>query len=232
MLEPSRQPGAERFRHAGEHCVVVDQHAPVLVAHRDRERDPHADLIVGGEHPLHHVADRREVAVDPCKDVLDGGHSGLEHLEGGVERVQIGIDRAGADARDRPHLQRFVERAQLNRCHPDMMMGVHEPRQDDVATRANPPRIRIPAPELLVRANGGNALVFDEYAAVGQDGGVPPPLDLPDHGAAADERFRHRSPPSRRHRRREAAVASGTVWMPQLAMVTDGRGGAAGRQAR
>jgi hypothetical protein len=63
--------------------------------------------------------------------VLHGGDSRLDHLKSGVERVEVEIDGARRHAADDPHFQLTVGRAELEGSQPDMVMGIHEPRQND-----------------------------------------------------------------------------------------------------
>ena len=55
-----------------------------------------------------------------------GGDPGLDHLNGAVQRVQVGVNVAISPAGKGPYLQRLVVDAQLKGREPDMMMGVNK----------------------------------------------------------------------------------------------------------
>ena len=63
-------------------------------------------------------------------DVLDRGDPGLEHLERGVEGVEIRIDRSRAEPAREPELERMVGGAELERREPHVVVGIDESRKD------------------------------------------------------------------------------------------------------
>ena len=123
-----RQPAAEVL------VGLVDQ--AVLVAERVGVGHAHADVVVGPEDALGDRGDPRGGRAAPAVEMLHRGDAGGQHVERGVERVEVGIDVAAGQTTREPQLERQVGRAELERGQPDVMMAVDEAGQDDVIGRA------------------------------------------------------------------------------------------------
>ena len=104
--------------------ILVDE--PVLIAQREGIRHPHADVLVGPDQLASTGLDRSEPARKPAVQVLHGGDSGRDHLERGVERVEIEIEIAGHQARGEPQFERHVGRTELDRRQADVVVAIDE----------------------------------------------------------------------------------------------------------
>ena len=62
----------------------------------------------------------------PTVNVLHGGDPGRDHLEGGVERVEIEIEMRRSPAAWRTKFERHVGRTELNRRQADVVVAVDE----------------------------------------------------------------------------------------------------------
>ena len=91
----------------GEFLVVlIDE--PVLVAQCEGIGDAHADVFVGADHLAGAGLDRGQVARQPAVQMLHGGDARGDHLEGGIERVEIEIDPPHHQPGHEPQLERHV----------------------------------------------------------------------------------------------------------------------------
>ena len=69
-------------------------------------------------------------------NVVCRGHPGRDHLQRRVQRVVVRVDGRRSQPVNDPELERQIWRAQLSGCEPDMMVGIHQPRHDDVVRSA------------------------------------------------------------------------------------------------
>ena len=91
----------------GEFLVaLIDE--PVLVAEREGVGDAHADVLVGADHFAGSGRDRLQAARQPTVQMLHGGDAGGDHLEGGIERVEIEIDSPHYQPGREPQFERHV----------------------------------------------------------------------------------------------------------------------------
>ncbi len=91
----------------GEFLVVLIDES-VLVAQREGVGDAHADVLVGADHLARAGLDRGQVAWQPAVQMLHGRDPGSDHLEGGIERVEIEIDPSRRQPGDKPQFERHV----------------------------------------------------------------------------------------------------------------------------
>ena len=123
--------------------------------------------------------------------VLNRRDPGGDHLEGGIERVEIEVQVARDHAGDEPQLQRHVRRAELHRGQADMMMAVDEARQQDLVAGADDRQIGVLAAELREAADRGNDAVFLQHRPVRHLVPAVAVERVGDHRAAADQRCGH-----------------------------------------
>ncbi len=152
--------------HALQELLVRLVDEMVLVAQGEAIRDPHADILVGADDPLRALLDLRQLARRPAMEVLDRGDAGRDHLEGGVERVEIDVEIAGHETRREPQLERHVGRAELDRRQPDMMVAVDEAGQQHLLAAADHRRVRVGAAQLREAADRGDDAILLQYRAV------------------------------------------------------------------
>jgi hypothetical protein len=105
-------------RQARGELLVIPIDEAVLVAQGEGIGDAHADVLVGADHLAGAGFDRGEVARHPAVQVLHGGDARGDHLEGGIERVEVEIDPPRHQPRHEPQLERHVGRAELHRGQP------------------------------------------------------------------------------------------------------------------
>ena len=134
---PALHRSAQLRRQAGDERRVVLIHQPVLVAHREGIRHPHADILVGADHLVCTRVHLGQLARHPAMDVLHRRDAGGDHLERRIQRVEIHVQIAGHHAGDEPQLQRHVRRTKLHGRQADMVMTVDEARQQDLVAGAD-----------------------------------------------------------------------------------------------
>ena len=123
----------EHWTHVGGDTVeellvrLVDE--MVLIAQRKAIGDAHADVFVRADDRFRALLNLRELARHPTVNVLHGGDAGRDHLERGVERVEIEIEIAGHQARGEPQFERHVGRAELDRRQADVVVAIDEAGQ-------------------------------------------------------------------------------------------------------
>lgn len=102
----------------------------------------------------------------PDLQMLHGGDTGLDHLERGVQGVEVGGDGAARNEGRQPQLQGMVPRPALDRGQTDVVMAVDEPRDHDVVRGADD-RVRVvPRRDLVMGA------AVDDDAVALKDGAV------------------------------------------------------------
>ena len=112
-LQVGQQLGTERLRQLLAELLIrlVDQ--PVLLPDGVAVGRPHAEVAVGVQHLAGGAVDSAVAAGHPAVDVLDGGDARRDHLEGGIERVEVQVDLARRHPSGEPKLQRIIGRAEL-----------------------------------------------------------------------------------------------------------------------
>ena len=160
--------GREVRRQAPHELLVRLVREAVLVAEHVGVGDSHADVLVRLDDAVGDFPHPRGRRAPPAVDVLHGGDAGLEHLEGGVERVQVRIDGPRAKPAREPQLERQVRRPELERGEPDVVVGVHEAREHDVIGRSQHLVRRVPLAEGLVRPDVADDAVLLEDRGVFQ----------------------------------------------------------------
>ena len=113
---PALRRPAQLGRQAGDKILVALIDEPVLVAHRKGIGDPHPDILVGADRLVGASVDLGELAGNPALQVLHRRDARRDHLEGGIERVEIEVEVARHHAGDKPQLQGHVRRAKLHRA--------------------------------------------------------------------------------------------------------------------
>ena len=182
------------MRQARDKLLVRLIDKAVLVAYRVAVGDPHADVLVGADRlraPRLHLVQR---ARNPPLDVLYGSRARGDHLEGGVERVEVKIEHADHHAGDEPQLERHIGRAELHRRKPDVMMSVDEAGQQDLLARADHRRVRMAGLQLRVSADLADDAILLQHGTIGD---LFPGVAIArarNRGATADERDGHRFP--------------------------------------
>jgi hypothetical protein len=127
--------------------------------------------------------------------VLDGRDPRLEHLEGGVERVEVRIDVPGRHTAREPQFERMIGRAELQGREADVVMAVDEAGHDHVLGRAQHLVGTVAGLELSVRPHFHHHAIALEHRAIGDDTSRRPALDPDDYVLATDQRRRHAHPP-------------------------------------
>jgi len=95
-------------RQARRELLVVLINEPVLVAQCERIGNAHADVLVGADHLTGAGFHRSEIAGQPAVQMLYGGDAGGDHLEGGIERVEIKVDPPREQPGHEPQLERHI----------------------------------------------------------------------------------------------------------------------------
>ena len=184
---PALHRSAQFRRQAGDERRIVLIHQPVLVAHRERIRHPHADILVGADHFIGAPVHLGQLARHPAMDVLHRGDARGDHLERRIQRVEIHVQIARHHAGDEPQFQRHVRRAELHRREADMVMAVDETRQQDFVAGADHRDGRVAALQVREGADGGDGAILLQDCAVGD---LVPAMAIEragDHRAAADQ---------------------------------------------
>ena len=140
---------------------------PVLVAQRGGVRGAHADIAIGTDHRMRrreHLSRRsRHAAVE----VLHRGHAARNHLERGIERIEIEIHIAKPEPAGEPQLERMVGRAELERRQSDMVVGVDQSGDHNTAGAADEASVRVHPPQLRERAQHLCSALGDRDCGVG-----------------------------------------------------------------
>ncbi len=84
------------------------------------------DVVIGLDHIVRTSDDLVNFAGNRAMNVLDCCNARRNHLEGGVKRIEIEIDRTADQPGDEPKLKRHVGQAELDRCEADMVMIVDQ----------------------------------------------------------------------------------------------------------
>ena len=205
-LEKGTELGRELAGQAAQELGVALVDDPVLVTQRIRERHPHADVAVGVQHPRDHRFDMRERTRHPDLKMLHGSDPGLDHLECGVQRVEVGVDGAACNSSREPELEGVVARPELDRGQADVVMAVDEPRDDDVGGGPDDRVGLVPGRNFVMGADVDDDAVALEDGAVLDDHRFVAVDDSADHVLPANQRRRHGcSPQAFWWRRRDSA---------------------------
>ena len=186
VVPPLHRP-AQLRRQAGNEVRVRLIHQPVLIAHRERIRHPHPDILVRADHVLAPCLHFTQLARRPAMQMLHRGDPRRDHLERRIQRIEIRVDVPHHHARDEPQLQRHVRRAKLHRRQPDMVMPIDEARQQHLLARADHRYGRMPPRQVGERADSSDGSVLLQDRAVGD---FLPPMAIQragDHRAAANQ---------------------------------------------
>ena len=169
--------------------IVIDE--PVLVAEGKGIGDAHADVLVGADHLAGAGRDRFQTARQPAVQMLHGGDAGGDHLEGGIERVEVEIDPPRHQPGHKPQLERHVGRSELHRGQPDMVVGVDKPGQHDLTAGAEDRELRIFCDEFGGGPDLGDDAVTLQYRAVFDLLPVAAVCRLGEDGAGSDNAGGH-----------------------------------------
>ena len=107
-LEPLPELGRECRRQALQERLVGLVDEPALIPEGVRVRDAHANVFVGLEDLLGDRQDAGDWRHPQAVKVLHRRDAGFEHLEGGIQRVEVRIDVPGGHATREPQLERMV----------------------------------------------------------------------------------------------------------------------------
>jgi len=195
-------------RQARGEFLVVPIDEPVLVAECERIRDTHADVFIGTDHLAGAGFDRFEAARQPAVQMLHGGDSRGDHLEGRIECVEIEIDPPHHQPGDEPQLERHVRRAELHRGQADMVVGVDKPRQHHLMPAAEDGDARVLRDQLIGGADLGDDPVMLQHRAVFDLMPIPAIGGLGNNGAGADDAGRHGLSPGYRSAGQPAVCSS------------------------
>jgi hypothetical protein len=86
--------------------ILVDE--PILVTHRKGIRHPHADVLIGADHLARTGLDLGKSTGQPTMQMLHCGDTRRDHLEGGIECVEIEIDAPAHQPGHEPEFERHV----------------------------------------------------------------------------------------------------------------------------
>src|SRR6266446_6012343 len=91
----------------------------------------------------------------------------FKHFKGGIQGIQIGIDRTSPQTAGEPQFKRVIGRAESEGGEPDMMVAIHQARPDDVLRRAEHVVGLVPGRHVLVGANISDDTVTLDDSAIG-----------------------------------------------------------------
>jgi hypothetical protein len=121
--------------------------------------------------------------------VLNGRHSGLDHFEGRIQRVEIGVQLAGTDPVNDPGLQIHIWRAKLQWGQADVMVCVDKARENDRVSGAEHFHIRgTGSSQLFIRADRLDDAISLGYGTIIQHEWRSMLVDPKDNVGSPDER--------------------------------------------
>jgi hypothetical protein len=124
--------------------------------------------------------------------VLDSGDAGFEHLESGVERIEIRVDTPRRHAAGEPEFEWIVGGPQLEGRQTHMMMAIDQARYDHVLGRTKSLVGLILLRQRRVWADGQNGAITLHHSAVLDHVGYGATADFTDDVLTADQRQGHR----------------------------------------